>query len=274
MLSIFSSSERLKTMAQGKSVYSKRTLRIIEVIVAAVSLTVVALILTLFVIPDLLTPQFDFTLAVSSSSNTVQKGGSLQINVSVTYLQGAPETVALSASGGPDGATYSFSNQTGTPTAIAPFSCNLTVMVPASASVEIYVINVTAAAANRKTYSLPCEISVLDVDIQVSGTVTVKSSEPIYPTEIQFVNTATNQTYKAIVNTTPSSPSSAVLVQQGRYSISLPNHQSYRVTCTWTRLLGPWGVSPTDELRGTFDGGSLDVDCAVGVTSIVRDFPG
>ncbi len=261
-------------MTQDKSVHFKRTLRITEVIVAAVSLIVVALILTLFVIPDLLTLQFDFIMAVSSSSNTVQKGGSLQINVNVTYLQGTPETVALGASGGPDEATYSFSNQTGTPTDIAPFSCDLTVMVPASASAEIYVINVTACAANGKNYSLPFEVSVLDVDIQVSGTVIVKSSEPIYPTEIQFVSVATNQTYKAIVNTTPTSPSAAVLVQQGRYSISLPNHQSYRVTCTWTRLLGPWGVSPFDELHGTFDGGTLDVDCEVGVTSIVRDYSG
>ncbi len=261
-------------MTQDKSAYSKRSLRVTEVIMAAVSLMVAALILTLFVIPGLLMPQFDFTMAVSSSSNTVQKGGSLQINVNVTYLRGEPETVALSASGGPDGATYSFSNQTGTPTNIAPFSCNLTIMVPASASTEIYVINVTACAANGKNYSLPFELSVLDADIQVSGTVTVKSSEPIYPTEIQFVNVATNQTYKAIVNTTPSSPSAAVLVQQGRYSISLPNHESYRVTCTWTRLLGPWGVSPSDELHGTFEGGTLDVDCAGGVTSIVRDYSG
>ncbi|HLN46202.1 MAG TPA: hypothetical protein VK209_10900 [Candidatus Sulfotelmatobacter sp.] len=37
---------------------------------------------------------------------------------------------------------------------------------------------------------------------------------------------------------------------------------------------GPWGVSPSDELHGTFDGGTLDIDCAVGVASIVRDYIG
>ena len=260
-------------MAQDKPAYSKRNLRKAEIIVAAVSLIVVALILTLFVSVDLATPQFDFAMAVSPSSSTVQQGSSLQLTVNVTYLQGTPEAVSLSASGGPNGTAYRFSNQTGTPTDIDPFSCNLTVMVPASASTDMYVINVTASTAKGKNYSLPCELSVLDADIQVSGTVTIKSTEPIYPTEIQFVNTATNQTYKAIVNTTQSSPSAAVLVQQGRYSISLPNHQSYRVTCTWTRAPVPWG-SPSAELHGTFDGGTLDVDCGVGVTSLARDYSG
>jgi uncharacterized membrane protein len=165
----------MKTMVQDKPAYFKRNLRKAEVIVAAVSLIAVALILTFFVRVDLTAPQFDFAMAVSPSSSTVQQGSSLQLTVNVTYLRGTPEAVSLSASGGPNGVAYSFSNQTGTPTEIAPFSCNLTVMVPASASTDIYVIKVTAAVANGKNYSLPCELSVLDVDIQISGTVAQSS---------------------------------------------------------------------------------------------------
>ncbi len=250
-----------------------RTLRRAMVIVTAMSVVIAALILALFLRGDLTTRPFDYQIAVYPSRGTVQQGSSLQISVNLTYLQGTPEAVTLRASGGPEGTSYSFSNQTGTPTEAAPFTCNLTVMVPASASTEAYLINVTAAADKGKIYSLPLELSVLNVNIQVSGTVTVRSSEPIYPTEIQFVNTATNQTYTAIVTTTPTSPSAAMLIQQGTYSISLPNHQIYHATCTWTRLFGPW-ISPSDALHGTFVGGTLDIDCGVGVTSITRDYSG
>jgi hypothetical protein len=262
-----------KPMTQDHPSTCYRTLRRAAVIVAEISVLVAASFLVLFIRRDLLPTQFDYRMEVYPASGSVQQGSSLQITLDVTYLQGTPETVALRAYGGPDGTTYTFLNQTGTPTPNASFTSNLAVKVPASGSTGVYHVNVTSAAENGKTYSALCELLVMNADINVAGSVTVRSSEPIYPTEIQFINTATNQTYTTIVITKASSPPAAVLIQKGTYSILLPNHQSYRVTCTWTRLFGPW-ISPSDAFHGTFDAGILSVDCGVGVTSMAEDYSG
>ena len=216
---------------------------------------------------------FDYHLEVNPTSGIVQQGNSLLTNITLTYVQGSPETVTLGASGGPDGAIYSFSNPKGTPTFINAFTSNLTISIPSSTATNSYSVNVTATANNGKIYFQSYTLTVLDGTIQVSGTVAAKSSDDIYPTQIQFVNTATNLTYTAIVKTTAGSPPTPRLIQQGTYVISLPNQQSYHVICTWTRLVGPW-VSPSDAVTGIFDGGTLYVNVAVGVTSMTRDFSG
>jgi len=87
----------------------------------------------------------------------------------------------------------------------------------------------------------------------VTGTVT-STGIGTHPTQIQFVNTATSLTYTATVNT-----------DNGFYTISLPNQQSYNVICRWQGLLGS---------SGTFDGGTLYVNSGVGVTSITKDYSG
>ena len=58
---------------------------------------------------------FDYHLDVSPTSGTVQQGNSIQTTVTIISVQGSPETVTLSASGGPNGATYSFDKVSGIP---------------------------------------------------------------------------------------------------------------------------------------------------------------
>jgi hypothetical protein len=53
--------------------------------------------------------------------------------------------------------------------------------------------------------------------------------------------------------------------------ISLPNQQSYKVICTWDRLFGPWSTE-SDAPNGTFSGGTLNVNCAAGVSSLTTSF--
>jgi hypothetical protein len=212
-------------------------------------------------------------LDVYPTSGNVQQGNNLLTNITITYIHGSPETITLSASGGPIGTNYFFFNQTGTPTSSKIFTTNLTINVPSSASSNQYLMNITSTSNSGKTHSTSCTLSVLNAEIQVSGTVIAKSSDDIYPTQIQFVSSATNKTYTAVVITTPASPSAAMLIQQGTYSVSLPNQQTYHVICIWTRLVGPW-VSPSDAATGTFDGGTLTVNGAAGVTSIKQDYSG
>jgi hypothetical protein len=141
--------------------------------------------------------QFDYNLGVYPTNGTVQQVSSLVTNINVTYIQGSPQNVTLTASGGPDGTVYDFSKQTGTPFNSGGFTSNLTINVPAMASTDIYTVNVTSTAVNGKTYSNAYTLTVLNAEIQVSGTVVLNSRNDIVPSQIEFVNG--NSTYTAAV---------------------------------------------------------------------------
>src|ERR1700690_3920733 len=67
---------------------------------------------------------FDYRFDVYPINGTVRQGTSISTNINVTYLQGPAQNVTLSASGGPEGATFSFTNQTGTPASTDIFASN------------------------------------------------------------------------------------------------------------------------------------------------------
>ena len=65
------------------------------------------------------------------------------------------------------------------------------------ASTDIYTVNVTSTAVNGKTYSNAYTLTVLNAEIQVSGTVVLNSRNDIVPSQKEFVNG--NSTYTAAV---------------------------------------------------------------------------
>ena len=122
----------------------------------------------------------------------------------------------------------------------------LVALLIASSAIALFEYNQTAV--------LQKEIARFNEIIQVSGTVTATGFE-IPPTQIQFTNTATGLTY-------------AATVQNGSYSISLPNQQSYNVICTWGGLtFNATGIAISGIQMGT-----LNVNAGVGVTSMTQDF--
>ena len=133
------------------------------------------------------------------------QGNSINIAITVSYQQGSPQAVTLTASSELKDATYSFSGQTGTPTSTHPFNSNLTINVPTEVSSNIYTINITSTSANSKTASTVYKLTVLNAEIQVSGTVIADAHDDMFPTEIDFVSTNTNKTYSSLVDTSGAS---------------------------------------------------------------------
>ncbi len=219
------------------------------------------------------TVPFDFALTANQATGVVVQGKTLEANMSVSCVQGSPEIVSLCVSSGlPDGASFSFFNATGIPAVNGSFSSTLQISVPLSVQAGNYSLNITATASGGQTHSIYYTLRVLDVSIKVSGTVTADADPEIIPSQIAFINKATGECYNASVNTTPSDgikfPLTG-LVQMGRYSIYLPNHQNYDVVCTWVRVPLP-GTKGT-VMQGTFPGGILHVDCNATSTASMTD---
>jgi hypothetical protein len=95
----------------------------------------------------------DFSLAVSPTSGTVTAGGSATATVSTSVVSGSAESVSLTASGLPSGATASFSPSSVT----AGGSSTLTLATSASTPAGTYPITITgtaASATHSASYSL------------------------------------------------------------------------------------------------------------------------
>jgi hypothetical protein len=118
---------------------------------------------------------FSFSLSVSPSTGTVVQGGSTTATVTVTLISGTPQTVSLSASGLPSGATASFSPSSGTPT----YSSTMTIQASTSTPVGTYTITITGtygSLTQSTTYTLtvntpPVTFSQSGMSSDASGTV-------------------------------------------------------------------------------------------------------
>jgi murein tripeptide amidase MpaA len=99
------------------------------------------------VVPD------DFTMSASPATGTVTTGGSVTTTVSTTTTAGTPQTVTLSASGLPAGATATFLP----PTVTSGGSATMTVTVPAGTLPASYAVTVTGTgtgATRAATFGL------------------------------------------------------------------------------------------------------------------------
>ncbi|MGW6443347.1 M28 family peptidase [Lentzea sp. NPDC055074] len=95
------------------------------------------------------TPTQDFSVSVSPASGSVAAGSSVSASVGTATVSGDPQTVALSASGLPSGATASFSPasvQTGS-------SSTLTISTSASVAAGTYPVTITATGSSTRTAS-------------------------------------------------------------------------------------------------------------------------
>ncbi|HSV49838.1 MAG TPA: hypothetical protein VLH35_05935, partial [Candidatus Acidoferrales bacterium] len=185
---------------------SKLTEIIIAVTVTVVVLAIAVAVGGFYRDNQSVSKPFAFSLSTYPNNGTIMQAQNLTVSVDVTYLEGELEPVTLSASGGPNGTLYQFSNQTGTPNNTQPFSSALTITASILAASETYPITISATTIN-KTYQNTFNLTIIDSQIQVTGTVTGtfvdiagRASEDIYPTDIEFKSTSTNQTYSAKVH--------------------------------------------------------------------------
>jgi hypothetical protein len=217
---------------------------------------------------------FDYYLDVFPVNGTVRQGNSISTSINITYIQGSAQYVTLSASGVPEGATFSFSNQTGTPSSTDIFTSNLTINIPVWVPTGVYSINVNSTVVDGEKYSISYTLTVLDAEIQVSGTVEINSNNDTWPAQLQFINA--DSTYTANVHLNMTTPNKFP-VQKGTYNISLPNHQNYTVICIWNSFgaqsdQSGWSPDPSKYDSGKIYCETLSVNCDVGVTSMKQDY--
>jgi hypothetical protein len=225
---------------------------------------------------SMLSIPFDYNLTVCPSNGSLHQGGTAITEVNVTYVKGVGEIVTLGAYGGPEGATYTFSNQTINLTSDRSLTSNLSIGIPSSAATGTYLVNVTATAENGKTYIASYTLTVLNLGIQVSGNITDNSNNQDWPTQIQFL--PQTETYNVSSFTTSvhlDFTHYSGIVNHGTYSIALPNQENYTVIITWNgwppNEMGPF-PNPADIQSGTVIYGDITVHCSIGVTSITQDF--
>jgi len=130
--------------------------------------------------------QFDYNLDVYPVNGTVRQGNSILTSINITYIQGTTQNVTLTATG-PEGITFSFSNQTGTPSSTDTFASNLTINVSDWLPTGVYSINVTSSAFNGKTCSDSYTLTVLEAEIHVSGISVVYSDNCSWPVQVEFI---------------------------------------------------------------------------------------
>ncbi|WP_063643552.1 M4 family metallopeptidase [Catenulispora acidiphila] len=125
----------------------------------------------------------DFSMAVSPTSGSVNPGSSLTATVSTTLTSGSAQTVALSASGLPAGATASFS-----PSSVTSGSTStLTLSTAASTAPGSYAVTITgtgASATHTATFTLT---------VNGSGSETVSVTNPGNQTSTQGTAISTLQ---------------------------------------------------------------------------------
>jgi hypothetical protein len=250
-------------------------------IIIAVSFTIVVVVIAtavglLYQAAQSVPKPFAFSVSTYPNNGTIMTAQNLTIKVDAAYLEGTPEPVTLSASGGPNGTIYQFSNQTGTPTANQPFSSNLTISVPASAASGSYLIDVSSNIS-AQTCPAAFNLTVLAAEIQVSGNVTILShvtingvSIDVIPTDILFESNTTGQVYQAKINRF--TDTSAAPGKTGNYSISLPNQQSY--TVGFYCFSYPHFVPVFRVATGGIENGYFTVDGGAGVNATTANFTG
>mgnify|MGYP000577792202 CR=1 FL=1 len=87
----------------------------------------------------------DFEIQITPSERTVEAGSEATFTVEVTPIGNFDQTVHLSVTGLPEGATYSFSDPSGVP----PFSSTLTISTQASTPERTSLISVTGSGGGK-----------------------------------------------------------------------------------------------------------------------------
>jgi hypothetical protein len=220
---------------------------------------------------------FRFCLTANPTSATIIQGGNTTLTLEATYQSGDAESITFSALGGPNGTQYLFSSQNGTVTNNHPFKSNLTISVPATADSEVYAIQISAAPQKSAGNQASFNLSVVNSQITVSGTITGTSlaiagysSEDIFPTNIAFTSITTGESYEVHVKRYGDTEQYPGKV--GNYTITLPNLQSYKVQGYFFSL--PHYIPVLRVAQGDAQKGVFMLNCIVGVSSAEANFWG
>ncbi|MFD0593266.1 M4 family metallopeptidase [Catellatospora coxensis] len=209
----------------------------------------------------------DFSLAASPASGSVNPGSSVTSTIGATLTNGSAQTVSLSASGLPSGATASFS-----PTSItsAGGSSTLTIATSSSTPSGTYAVTVTgtgASSTRTTTYSLtvngapgctgtnPTDVTIPD-NTTVTSTITISGcARNASATSAVAVNII--HTYKGDLVVDLVAPDGSVYNLHNRSGGSADNiSQTFTVNLSTEAANGTWTLRVRDA--ASLDTGRID----------------
>jgi len=161
-------------------------------------------------------PTFNFDVAASPPSRSVAQGQSTTYSVSVNLLSGTTQTVTLSVSGLPSGATISFDPASGNPT----FTSTLTVSAAATTPTGSSTLTISGVGGGlTKTTTVTLEVtSAPTFDFSISATppsqTVVIGSSTTYTVEVTLLS-GTAQSVSLSVTGAPSGTSTSLSVGSG-----------------------------------------------------------
>ncbi|MFI6824786.1 proprotein convertase P-domain-containing protein [Micromonospora sp. NPDC050187] len=205
-------------------------------------------------------PTQDFSVAVTPAAGSVNPGGSLTATVSTTTTVGSPQTVGLTASGLPTGATATFS-----PASISTgASATLTIATTGSAAPGTYQVTITATGpvtTQSTSYALtvngpPGCAQTNNTDATIADNSTVESAVTI--SGCAGTASATSTVQVAIVHTyigdlvvTLVAPDTSTYVLHNRTGGSADNiNQTYSVNLSSETSNGTWRLRIQDAASG------------------------
>jgi subtilisin family serine protease len=201
-------------------------------------------------------PTQDFSIAVAPTAGAVNPGSSVTATVSTTTTVGSPQTVALSASGLPSGATASFSPASVT----SGGSSTLTIATTAATPSGTYTVSITGTGpvtTQATTYSLtingtPGCTQTNGNDVAIPDNTTVESSITISGCARNGSTTATVavdivHTYKGDLVVTLVAPDGSLYVLHNRTGGSTDNiKQTFTVNLSSEPANGTWKLRIQD----------------------------
>jgi subtilisin family serine protease len=220
----------------------------------------------LLYIGNVVPPTQDFSIAVAPTAGTVNPGGSVTATVSTTTTVGSPQTVSLTASGLPSGATATFSPSSVT----SGGSSTLTIGTTAATPPGTYPVTITGTGpvtTKATTYSLtvngaPGCTQTNGNDVAIPDNSTVESSIIISGCARNGRTNATVavnivHTYKGDLVVTLVAPDSSTYVLHNRAGGSADNiNQTFTVNLSSEPANGTWKLRIQDA--ATLDTGYLN----------------
>ncbi|MFS8096769.1 proprotein convertase P-domain-containing protein [Lentzea alba] len=223
------------------------------------------------------TPGADFSVSVSPTSGSVTAGSSVSATVSTATVSGDPQTVQLSASGLPSGATASFNPASVT----TGGSSTLTISTTASAVNGTFPVTITATGTGSRTatYNLtitgggggscsgtnPNDVAIPDAGAAVDSDIVISGCSAT-PSTVTRVAVNIRHTYIGDLTVALIAPDGTAYTLHNRSGGSTDNiNQTYTANVSSEAANGTWKLRVRDLAAqdvGTIDTWSLDLNPA------------
>jgi streptogramin lyase len=186
---------------------------------------------------------FNYEITVTSTQTvTITQGQSASFDIAITLTSGTPQTVDLTATGFPNGATYSFTVTSGLPT----FTSTLQVQTDANTPAGSYPITITGLATGGQPVHPALEPRLVITEVPRDFTLTASVSQIMLAqgsrTNIPLTITSIGDFNSNIALTSTLEPPGLTITFTPSTTIPQPNGGTEQVTMQITAQMGTSGT--------------------------------